>query len=54
MVIEAAIDGLTQDCSNVSALAMDLLQSCAKPSTLPVGSFEWDTSGYTGSVVCTE
>ena len=26
------IDGLAQDCSNSSALAMELLQSCAKPS----------------------
>ena len=27
------IDGLPQDCSNSNALAMELLQSCAKPST---------------------
>ena len=27
------INGLAQDCSNSSALAMELLQSCAKPST---------------------
>ena len=26
------IDDLVQDCSNSSALAMELLQSCAKPS----------------------
>ena len=26
------IDGLVKDCSNSSALAMELLQSCAKPS----------------------
>ena len=26
------IDGLVQDCSNSSALAMELLQFCAKPS----------------------
>ena len=26
------IDGLVQDCSNPSALAMELLQSCTKPS----------------------
>ena len=26
------IDGLAQDCSNFSALAMELLQSCTKPS----------------------
>ena len=30
----AHINGLVQDCSNSSALAMELLQSCAKPSTL--------------------
>ena len=28
------IDGLVQDCSNSSALAMELLQSCTKPSEL--------------------
>ena len=28
----AYIDGLVQDCSNSSALAMELLQSCTKPS----------------------
>ena len=27
-------DGLVQDCSNSSALAMELLQSCTKPSIL--------------------
>ena len=26
------IDGLVQDCSNFSALAIELLQSCTKPS----------------------
>ena len=26
------IDGLVQDCGNSSALAMELLQSCIKPS----------------------
>ena len=29
---EAYIDGLVEDCSNSSALAMELLQSCTKPS----------------------
>ena len=29
------IDGLVQDCSNSSVLAMELLQSCAKPSIPP-------------------
>ena len=28
------IDGLVQDCSNSSALAMELLQSCSKPSSI--------------------
>ena len=32
------VDGLLQDCSNSSASAMELLQSCAKPSICP-----WDT-----------
>ena len=30
------IDGLVQDRSNSSALAMELLQSCAKPSTCSI------------------
>ena len=34
----AYIDGLVRDCSNPNALAMDLLQSCTKPSI-------WSTSG---------
>ena len=29
---DAHIDGLVQDCSNSSALAVELLQSCTKPS----------------------
>ena len=29
-------DGLLQDCSNSSALAMELLQSCTKPSKRPM------------------
>ena len=28
-------DGLAQDCSNSSALAMELLQSCTEPSKCP-------------------
>ena len=38
MVYFAHIEGLTQDCSNSSALAMELLQFCAKPSINPLGS----------------
>ena len=30
---EAHIDGSMQDCSNSSALEMELLQSCTEPST---------------------
>ena len=30
------IDGLVQNCSNSSALAMELLQSCTKPSIIPL------------------
>ena len=30
----ACFDGLVQDCNNSSTLAMELLQSCAKPSVL--------------------
>ena len=28
------VDGLVQDCSNSSALALELLQSCTKPSNI--------------------
>ena len=31
LYVQAYIDGLLQDCSNSSALAMELLQSCTKP-----------------------
>ena len=30
------IDGFDQDCSISSALAMEILQSCTKPSTCPM------------------
>ena len=30
--LKPQIDGLVRDCSNSSALAMELLQSCTKPS----------------------
>ena len=32
IVVTRLIDGLVQDCSNSSVLAMELLQSCTKPS----------------------
>ena len=32
IMMETHIDGLAQDCNNSSVLAMELLQSCAKPS----------------------
>ena len=34
------IDGLVHGCSNHSALAMQLLQSCAKPSICTMNSIE--------------
>ena len=34
MTWQEDIDGLVQYCSNSSALAMELLQSCTKPLTL--------------------
>ena len=34
------IDGLVQDCSNSSALAMELLQFCAKPSMYDSQSYQ--------------
>ena len=39
--LENYIDGLAQDCSNSSALAMQLLQSCPKPSIC--GKSNWIT-----------
>ena len=36
---EPGFDGLLQDCSNSNALAMELLQSCAKPSCYHL--YEW-------------
>ena len=33
LAIKEHVDGLVQDCSNSSALAMELLQSFTKPST---------------------
>ena len=35
------IDDLAQDCSNSSALAMELLQSCAKPSKYLTGGMTY-------------
>ena len=34
-VVQWWINGLVQDCSNSSALAMELLQSCTKPLMCP-------------------
>ena len=36
------IDGLVQDCSNSSVLAMELLQSCNKPSNYDIDQLEID------------
>ena len=38
------IDGLVQDCSNSSALAMELLQSCTKPSISDSSWLLWSFS----------
>ena len=35
LLINQYYDGLVQDCGNPSALAMESLQSCAKPSINP-------------------
>ena len=40
-VRHAYIDGLVQDCSNSSALAMELLQSCTKPSNFALANSQW-------------
>ena len=40
------IDGLVQNCSNSSALAMELLQSCAKPSICLCSSLAGRNTGY--------
>ena len=34
LIVIHDIDGLMQDCGNSSAFAMELLQSCTKPSIL--------------------
>ena len=41
-------DGLVQDCSNSSALAVGLLQSCAKPSiyTFYTRPWHWNCTGW--------
>ena len=46
-------DGLVQDCSNSSALAMELLQSCAKPSIMSNRhvSETWVPKAFTHSLV---
>ena len=38
------IDGLVQDCSNSSALAMELLQSCTKPLINAMVMFSTNTN----------
>ena len=42
VIFGADIDGLVQDCSNSSALAMELLQSCIKPSIFAWRQFDND------------
>ena len=47
------IDGLVQDCSNSSALAMELLQSCTKPSVWnqSVRTIVWRAMIYTNHMI---
>ena len=47
--VKSHFDGLTQDCSNSSALAMELLQSCTKPSALWWIDIELRIKYYLGS-----
>ena len=42
------VDGLAQVCSNSSALAMELLQTCAKPSILWIESKDTFTNNFQG------
>ena len=52
-MLNVHIDGLVQDCSNSSALAMELLQSCTKPS-ISYGNgrdFQWHFS-LTAQLIC--
>ena len=48
IVLEEIYDGFAQDCSNSSALAMELLQFCAKPSiygsTNHMNTISWQTN----------
>ena len=51
---EVNVDGLVQDCSNSSALAMELLQSCAKLSMWSAVIFSLPLShstNFTGSEI---
>ena len=43
------VDGIMQDCSNPSALAMRLLQSCTKPSIWSVNRHCWIFSSVIAS-----
>ena len=40
------IDGLAQDCSNSIATALELLQSCSKPSICCCGIWQWINLGW--------
>ena len=48
-VFPAHFDGLVQDCSNSSALAMELLQSCAEPSIRRSVARTWFTEARTSN-----
>ena len=51
------IGGLVQDCSNSSALAMELLQSCTKPSIWNISHwclFQWCGGAKSGATSTVE
>ena len=46
------IDGLVQDCSNPSANALELLQSCTKPSTYDLTNIRYKSDLCVRTVFC--
>ena len=45
VIFNVYIDGLTQDCSNSTALAMESLQSCAEPLGICASLHRWSKMG---------
>ena len=48
-IIHLHIDGLVQDCSNYIANALELLQSCTKPSTWSLRLLDWHWGNHWGN-----